>query len=128
MTEAPELPDNFDSQEELNEHLDQLQEHIQFLEEQLEQSEKNKLELREDLQEIKDKASQPDAGSGGFASIMAPLEAMRERIEEFDEEYLDENSDYGLSDDSEGTEALSEALGADITQDPEDFKKELEDN
>jgi len=117
MNEAPSIPDEIESKEELQEYIGQLQDHIQFLEEELEESEADK--LQQEITELEEKASQP----GSFASIMAPLEAIQDRIQEFEEGYLDEDSDYGLPDES----PLNDALGADITQDPEDFKKELED-
>jgi phage shock protein A len=128
MTKTPPVPEEFDSEEDLKAYIDQLHDQIEFLEEELTESEKEKLELKQELNEIENQASQIQAGGKGFASIMGPLESMRQRLEEFEEGYLDDDSDYGLSDDSEGTEALSEALGADITQDPENFKEELEDS
>lgn len=130
MTETPPVPDEFDSEEELQQYIDQLHDQIEFLEEELTESEKEKLELKEELNEIEDKALHQGTsdGSGSFSSLMEPLQAMQDRIEEFEEGYLDEDSDYGLSKDDEGVKAFSEAVGADITQDPEDFKEELEDS
>jgi len=47
-----EVPDEFDSEEELKQYIDRLHDQIEFLEEELEKSEKTKLELEEELDEI----------------------------------------------------------------------------
>lgn len=90
MTEAPNVPDEFDSEEELKAYIDQLHDHIEFLEEELTESEKEKLELKQELNEIKNQASQIQAGGKGFASIMGPLESMQQRIEELEQGKIDD--------------------------------------
>jgi len=52
MTEIPDTPDDFDSDEELQQYIKELEDHIEFLEDELEESEKDKLELREELNQI----------------------------------------------------------------------------
>ncbi|WP_276273608.1 hypothetical protein [Haloarcula litorea] len=126
MSEVPEVPDEFDSQEELKQYIDQLHDQIEFLEEEFEQSEKEKLELKQELNDLEEKASR-GGDVDGFQAIMEPLKAMQQRLEEFEEGYLDEDSDYGLEE-SQGAKELSEVFGADITQDPEDFKEELNED
>lgn len=58
MTDIPEIPDEFDSEEELKQYIDQLHDQIEFLEEELEKSEKTKLELEQELDEIQGKKEQ----------------------------------------------------------------------
>ena len=123
MTEVPPVPDEFNSEEELKAYIDRLHDQIEFLEEELTESEKEKLELKQDLNDLEEQAAQQHETSG-FSSIQEPLHAMQKRIEDLEKGYLDEDSDYGLPDHS----PLNDVFGADITQDPEDFKEELEDN
>ena len=52
MTEIPELPDDLDSDEDLQQYIEQLKDHIEFLEDELEESEKEKLELKQELNQI----------------------------------------------------------------------------
>lgn len=47
-----EVPDEFDSEEEFKQYIDRLHDQIEFLEEELEKSEKTKLELEQELDEI----------------------------------------------------------------------------
>lgn len=55
MVITPEIPDEFENEEELKKYIDRLHNQIEFLEEELEESEKEKLELREDLNEIEER-------------------------------------------------------------------------
>jgi len=117
MTEVPEVPEEFETKEELIQYLEQLQDQIGFLEEELEDAEKENLALRHELDDIEEKASQQDRSPESFASLIEPLEEIRRRLVDFEEKYLDDDSGYGLSDDAEATQELSDALGYDITQD-----------
>lgn len=88
MGEVPELPDEFDSEQELKQYIDQLHEQIEFLEEEVEESEKEKLELNQELNEIKNQATH--SGPGSFSSILEPLESIHQRIEEFEQGKIDD--------------------------------------
>ncbi|WP_276273607.1 hypothetical protein [Haloarcula litorea] len=90
MTEVPSVPDEFNSEEELKQYIDQLHDQIEFLEEELENSEKDKLELKQELNDLEEQASRRGELSGGFQGIMEPLEAMQQRLEEFEKGKLDE--------------------------------------
>ncbi|OAQ51357.1 hypothetical protein HTG_17625 [Natrinema mahii] len=117
MTEVPDVPEEFETGEELVQYIEQLQDQIGFLEEELEDAEKDPLALRHELNEIEEKASQQARSPESFVSLMEPLEEIRQRLVDVEEKYLDDDSGYGLSDDAEATQELSDALGYDITQD-----------
>ncbi|WP_276273609.1 hypothetical protein [Haloarcula litorea] len=74
MGEVPDIPDEFDSEEEVKQYIDRLHDQIEFLEEELEKSEKNKLELEQELDEIQGK---------------------KERLQTV-EDYLDYNAEHDL--------------------------------
>lgn len=92
MTNAPEIPDEFDSEKDLKAYIDRLHDQIEFLEEEVEESEKEKLELKQELNEIEDKAS----AGGGLQDIHAALEEFIETVEDIDTH--GEPSDVGLHD------------------------------
>jgi predicted nucleic acid-binding Zn-ribbon protein len=92
MTNAPEIPDEFDSEEELKAYIDQLHDQIEFLEEEVEESEKEKLELKQELNKIEEQASR----GGGLQDIHAALEEFIETVEDIDTH--GEPSDVGLHD------------------------------
>jgi predicted RNase H-like nuclease (RuvC/YqgF family) len=88
MTETPPVPDEFDSEGELKAYIDQLHDRIEFLEEEAQESEKEKLELKQELNELEDQVSR--SGPGSFTSILEPLESMRQRIEELEQGKIDD--------------------------------------
>ncbi|WP_157575392.1 hypothetical protein [Haloferax sp. Q22] len=106
MSGAPEVPDDFDSKEEVNQHIEQLENYVEYLEEQIAESETEKLDLKQELAELKEQASNP--GSGSFASLIDPLQGMQERLKEFEEGNVDELGD-GPSE--EAKEEFFEAAG-----------------
>lgn len=114
MTEIPEPPAEFESEEELEQYIERLRDHVESLGDEPDMSEKENLEL--ELNELEAKA----ARTSDLQAIMESIRAVRERINEFEEEYVGEDSDYGLPDDTDAKQELSEALGYDITQDIDD--------
>ncbi|WP_049937212.1 hypothetical protein [Haloplanus natans] len=82
MTTAPEIPDEFDSKEELKAYIDQLHDQIEFLEEEVEESEKEKLELKQELNEIEGEASA--ASPEEVERIHAMLTEFVDRMESID--------------------------------------------
>lgn len=88
MTDTPPVPDEFDSEEELKAYIDQLHDQIEFLKEELSESEKEKLELKQELNDIENQATH--SGSGSFNSLLEPLESMQQRIEEIEQGKIDD--------------------------------------
>lgn len=60
MNQTPEIPEDFDSEEELEQYIDQLHNQIEFLENELEESEKENSELKQELGQLEKQASQGD--------------------------------------------------------------------
>jgi len=119
VTDVPDLPDEFTDEGELERYLKNLRDHIESLEAHSEESKQRKLEMKQTVSNLEQWASQLTRESRSADSLLEAIEKLRQRTEEFAQEYLSEDSDYGLSSDSETTEKLSEALGYDITQDVE---------
>jgi len=87
VTEVPEPPDEFETKEELVRYIEQLQDQIDSLEEELEESGKDALELREELDEIKRRATSDNRHKE--ATIEAILGDIDEKIEEVEAKQKD---------------------------------------
>jgi chromosome segregation ATPase len=94
MTEVPEVPDEFDSEEELQQYINRLRNQIEFLEEELEQAEKENLELKQELNEIEGEVSA--ASHEEIERIHANLTEFVERMESI--ELHGKPSDVGMQD------------------------------
>lgn len=91
MTEVPEVPDEFDSGQKLKACIDSFHDQIEFVEEELETSEKVKLELKRELNEIQSQARKAD--SPGFAYLNSKLEGLRDNMERMREEAVDDRTE-----------------------------------
>jgi septation ring formation regulator EzrA len=81
MSEIPEIadpPDQFNSEKEANQYIEQLHEFVDSWEEELEKSESEKLELEEELNEIKDHVL---ASTEELEDIHTGLEEVIQRME-----------------------------------------------
>lgn len=96
MTEVPNIPDEFDSEEELKTYIDQLHDQIEFLEEELEESEKEKLELKQDLNELEEKASTGSHPSSDLEEMTDMAKQIADRLDSI--ELHGGPSDVGLTD------------------------------
>lgn len=94
MTEVPDIPDEFDSEKEVRRYIDRLRNQIEFLEEELEQTEKENLELRQELDEIEGEASAADPEE--VERIHAMLNEFVDRMESID--LHGKPSDVGMQD------------------------------
>ncbi|WP_121823261.1 hypothetical protein [Halostella salina] len=119
MSDHPEIPNEFDSKEEVKAYVAQLHTQIDLLAKRIEGPQKE--ELRQELNEIEPKATHGSGGPESFAAIRESLESVQEQIEEFEERYLAEDSEYGLPDRS----PLNDALDYDVTQDVDGVGEEL---
>lgn len=93
MTEIPELPAEFESEDELEQYLERLYDHIEVLEETVDESEKRKREFTEELNQIEEHVS---ASSEELEEIHAVLEELVQRMESI--ELHGGPSDVGLKD------------------------------
>lgn len=76
MTEIPDVPDKFESEEEFQRYADQLYDQIKLLEGKLEDSEKNEVELKQELEEAQNSSTDDrQAKIEAVASILSNLEA-----------------------------------------------------
>ncbi|QLH83776.1 hypothetical protein [Halosimplex pelagicum] len=108
MSEPPDVPGGFDTEEELKQYINQLYDQIEFLEEGVEESDKEKLELKQELNNIETQASRAGSESGSFSSLLEPLEEVQQRIEEFEQDKIDE---MGGGPSEEAKEGFYEAAG-----------------
>lgn len=108
MSDIPDVPGKFENEEELKAYIDQLHGQIEFLEEELTESEREKLELKQELNDIENLAAQSQAGDGSFSSIQEPLEAIQGRLADLEQGKI-EDLDAGPSE--EAKEEFFEAAG-----------------
>jgi len=80
MDDPPEIPDEFENKDELEQYISQLHSHIGFLEEELEESEKDNLELRQELNQLEQDASR----EGGLHEIHSKLEVFMGQMEDIE--------------------------------------------
>ena len=87
MKNTPEIPDDFDSEEELQQYISQLHNHIEFLEDELEDSEKDKLELKQKLEEAQN--SSDEARYAKVAAVASILNSLEDKISETEDHLED---------------------------------------
>lgn len=79
MSNPPEVPDEFDSEQELKDYIDQLHDEIEWLQREVEESEKEKLKLKQQLNELQ---SEGLTSNRSTPEIKKFLEEVREHIQE----------------------------------------------
>jgi predicted nuclease with TOPRIM domain len=114
MTETPPVPDEFDSEEELKDYIDQLHDQIEFLEEELEDAEMQNLE--EEVNEVRDNVEELETiedyldynAENDLGQIDAIINRFQDRLDE-----VDTSNRGGISDSNPVAETVSDITGND---------------
>jgi len=118
MKDTPKIPEDIDTEKDFKQYINQLQNHIQFLEEELETSEKDKIELQQELdstvESLRDNVSQQEDINEFLGNNKDVVESMLDNLAEKMEEAKEHMEDRGgISDSNPVADTVNDITGED---------------